>query len=239
MAVSIFIFRSDDGRTREERLLAAASVAGYEQDAVGETASERLDIWRIARTKRGKPYFPEQPDLHFSISHSGDFWVCAFSERPVGVDIQKHVKRAGESQTQAAARLARMAERFFHPEETAWVMEYPYKRFFQIWTAKESYVKYTGEGIGAGFEALCLAPDSESAEWEQTDVRERSSFRWKANGLRFCSREFSGDSLVRGSSVGAGDSPGYTLCVCFEKEEESVWMQRYDEISENCGEREE
>ena len=46
--------------------------------------------------------------------------------------------------------------RFFHPDERAYVEQNG--DFFRVWTAKESYVKYTGEGITdsfASFSTVC------------------------------------------------------------------------------------
>lgn len=216
MAADVFLFRIDDGRTREERLKAAALSRSAAKSMGGKGISggrggsladrqHGADPWRIARTERGKPYFPDQPELHFSISHSGDFWVCAFSACPVGVDIQKHVKKRGESEAEAASRFLKMAERFFHPEEAAWVSEAPYGRFFRIWTAKESYVKYTGTGIGGDFDRFCLAP-----------VTDPSGSCWEAEQVRFYSTE-----LLN----------GYTLSVCFEQQEKTVQFYRFDEIN--------
>ena len=44
----------------------------------------------VVRAERGKPYFPNTPSIHFSVSHSGDIFACAFSDEPVGVDIQEY-----------------------------------------------------------------------------------------------------------------------------------------------------
>lgn len=49
------------------------------------------DPGSIARGPWGKPCFPNLPMLHFSISHSGEWWLCAFSDRPVGIDLQRCV----------------------------------------------------------------------------------------------------------------------------------------------------
>lgn len=193
MTVRVFVFRADDGRTRAERLRAAACLTEDGVFPKEEGAAEEL--WRIDRKERGKPYFPNQPGLHFSISHSGALWVCAFSGHPVGVDIQKHTKKRKESDEEAGVRLARMAERFFHPDEAAWVREHPCQRFFQIWAAKESYVKYTGDGIGAGFGRFCLVPSDEEAQ------------TWKAEEVWFYGTELPG---------------GYSLCVCGGKTKMSV-----------------
>ena len=40
-------------------------------------------------TEHGKPYLSDYSDVHFNISHSGEYVVCSVSDKPVGVDIQK------------------------------------------------------------------------------------------------------------------------------------------------------
>ena len=54
----------------------------------------------LASGAHGKPYFPDAPQLQFSISHSGAYWLCAFSAAPVGLDVQQH----RDCQKQALAR---------------------------------------------------------------------------------------------------------------------------------------
>ncbi len=240
MTVTVFMFRADDGRTREERLFLAACLAGYGDppgegtvfgvpaDGIGAAVPES---WRIARTERGKPYFPDRRDLHFSISHSRDLWACAFSGRPVGLDVQAHVKKRGEGDGEAAARLGRMAERFFHPEEAAWVREDPFERFFRIWAAKESYVKYTGEGIGAGFGRFCVMPGRRQ---EMPGLQGPAA--WEAEGASFFGRRILNGEAGNGlQKVFGKEGQGlfYTLCVCFEGTEGPVQIMCSDKISDN------
>ena len=85
----------------------------------------------------GKPYLPALPDLHFSITHSGSYWMCAVSDAPVGLDLQIF---------QDCDR-PRLSRRFFHPAEDTYLRRRDYADFFALWTAKESYLKYTGQGI--------------------------------------------------------------------------------------------
>lgn len=85
----------------------------------------------------GKPYLPALPDLHFSITHSGAYWMCAVSDAPVGLDLQM---------LQDCDR-PRLSRRFFHPDEDAYLRRRDYADFFPLWAAKESYLKYTGQGI--------------------------------------------------------------------------------------------
>ncbi len=101
----------------------------------------------LERTEKGKPYFPVRSDIHFSISHSQDQWACVIADQPVGLDIQYHKK----------GRLDHIPSRFFHPQEATWLenlTETPAlwrRAFFDIWAAKESYVKWTGQGIDREF----------------------------------------------------------------------------------------
>lgn len=80
----------------------------------------------IARGTRGKPWFPDLPDLHFNLSHSHGAAVCALHHLPVGVDVEK-VRSAPK---RLAAGLGDEA-------------------FFRLWTAREAAVKRAGLGVEA------------------------------------------------------------------------------------------
>ena len=85
----------------------------------------------LASGTHGKPYFLHAPQLHFNLSHSGRHWLCAFSGAPVGLDVQQH--RACQKQA--------LARRFFSPTECAFLERTAYVPFFDLWCAKESYLK--------------------------------------------------------------------------------------------------
>lgn len=89
----------------------------------------------------GKPCFPARPDVHFSVSHSGGYWLAAFHGATIGLDIQAHVQR----------NYLAIAKRWFHADEYAAVAERGLGCFFDIWSAKESYCKMLGTGINADF----------------------------------------------------------------------------------------
>ena len=107
---------------------AAALYSGLSQAQLGplETAA------------RGKPFFPEHPHLHFSISHSGDWWLCGFSSCPLGLDLQIHRTHVSPD---------KLSRRFFHPLEDGFLERNHHVQFFDLWCAKESWVKYTGHGF--------------------------------------------------------------------------------------------
>lgn len=100
------------------------------------------DLTIEQKTKWGKPYIKELPEVHFSISHSGTWWSCAFAPQEVGLDLQLVQER----------NLEKLAKRFFHPRELEWLRGKEAPQFYRLWTYKESYVKYTGKGLLNGLD---------------------------------------------------------------------------------------
>jgi len=105
------------------------------------------DMWEIRTAPLGKPYAisaaSAAPEIHFSLSHSGTFWAVCIDMHPSGLDLQQH---------KGPCSLA-LAKKYFHPEELAYWEQTGQEPavFYAIWSAKESYVKYTGEGITGCF----------------------------------------------------------------------------------------
>lgn len=92
---------------------------------------------------KGKPYFENIP-LFFSLSHSGEYVLCAVSSREVGADIQKI----------QPSDVMKLARRFFSEPEFCALECCESDReqqglFFGLWSRKEAYGKLTGEGIAA------------------------------------------------------------------------------------------
>ncbi|MCC8141386.1 MAG: 4'-phosphopantetheinyl transferase superfamily protein [Lachnospiraceae bacterium] len=92
--------------------------------------------------EHGKPYVQELPDVYFSITHSGGYWACAVGDCEVGLDLQEVRDRETD----------KIAKRFFHPSEIAWLKDKDAEEFFRIWAMKESYIKYTGKGLTEGLD---------------------------------------------------------------------------------------
>ena len=92
----------------------------------------------------GKPYCKRFKSGHFNISHSGEWVVCAFDNKPVGIDIQKivHIPRK---------RMDMIVLRFFHKYEQIEYFNLKEKDkenfFFTQWALKESYIKLLGNGL--------------------------------------------------------------------------------------------
>jgi 4'-phosphopantetheinyl transferase len=92
-------------------------------------------------------------DLTFSLAHSDDLAVYAFSrKRDIGVDLE--YVRPLEDMRDIAAR-------FFSPDEAAALAALPQPQqldaFYHIWTCKEAYLKALGAGLSLPLDAFDVA----------------------------------------------------------------------------------
>jgi 4'-phosphopantetheinyl transferase len=95
----------------------------------------------ISVDEYGKPYLIGHPDFHFNISHAGRYVVCAFSDAPVGIDVEI-----------VASVDMKIAERFFARREQEYVFSQTSESarrvaFHRVWTMKEAYIKREGRGL--------------------------------------------------------------------------------------------
>ncbi len=116
-----------------------------EECGLGERAEE------IKTGEHGKPYL-EDAAFHFSLSHSGEYAVCAFSDAPIGVDLQQ-VRETIPRQT---SRILTDAERTYLdalPEGERNLV------FYRLWARKESLLKWDGRGLRLPMECFSLIQD--------------------------------------------------------------------------------
>ena len=123
-------------------------------DRLRPGASRRLSLAAglLLADTLAEPCLPRCPELHFSLSHSGSYAMCAAAEKPVGCDIQL-----------AAPRSLRVAERYFTQEEQARILtqeteEARQEMFYRIWTLKESFVKCLGLGLRLPLDSFSAYP---------------------------------------------------------------------------------
>lgn len=101
---------------------------------------------RAARPS-GQPYLTDFPDLHLSISHSGDRVLCAVADVPVGIDLElPRPVRPG------------LAARWFDADEQALIAR-DSSTFFDLWMVKEAVLKETGCGLAHGLREVSVALD--------------------------------------------------------------------------------
>lgn len=92
----------------------------------------------LKKHEHGKPYIYGADNWHFNISHTDGMIGIAVSDEPVGIDVES----IGDADL-------RIAKRFFTVSENYYIesAECKDKRFLEIWTKKEAYLKYIGKGL--------------------------------------------------------------------------------------------
>lgn len=121
----------------------------------------------------GKPKIAGLEDLHFNLSHCRLAAACALSCKPVGVDVQDW-----------AQRHLSVAKQVCSAQELSFLerAEDPNVAFAELWTRKESYGKYTGQGILYPMRELSLLEHA-----PQGTVME--SFAFDGYALSYCAEE--------------------------------------------------
>lgn len=101
-----------------------------------------LDVDRIIIGDNDKPYIESAHGLEFNVSHSGNMAVCAFSDAPVGIDIEPTKKFS-----------ANLVNSVYKEGEIKYI-KYRSKNqndedclYTKLWTIKESIMKYYGKGL--------------------------------------------------------------------------------------------
>lgn len=101
---------------------------------------------QIAYGLKGKPYI-ENEDWHFNLSHSGGYAALAFSDVPVGIDIQKiGPYRASLARRFFAAEEAEACERLISSDMPG-KEEAAAELLYTLWCRKEAYGKLKGTGL--------------------------------------------------------------------------------------------
>ena len=110
---------------------------------------------RFRYGEHGKPALEPQAGtggLGFNVSHSQGLALYALSRGVVlGVDLEAVQGRQSDG----------VADRFFHPDESAWLRKLPdgprTEAFYAIWCAKEAFIKATGLGLSQGLDSFSFA----------------------------------------------------------------------------------
>ncbi len=163
--------------------------------ALKERGAEGRDA-RILESSRGKPYLPDFPEIHFNLSHAGIWAMCAVGDGELGCDTER-VGRGRE----------RLAARFLHPEEQAYLASFGgeterewQRAFTRIWTRKESRLKAAGTGITVSMNHFSVLRDPPGLR-----------FADPPEALREAARRATEDR--RAGAPAEGEEYLYSLCV--------------------------
>lgn len=131
--------RAERYRRREDRL---RCVAGEVLLRYVLKKTRNLTEMTVECNEFGKPGIKGMGDFYYNLSHSGEWVVIAYGDSEVGIDIEQICMNAGKE---------KIARQYFTEHECDYIFEAgeerAVERFFEIWTAKESYVKYLGTGL--------------------------------------------------------------------------------------------
>lgn len=117
----------------------------------------------------GKPYL-KHTEFHFSLSHSGHYAICAFSNAPIGADLQ-----------QIKEKLPRRTTRILSDTEKAYLEQLTeaeqIRTFYRLWARKESLIKWDGRGLRLPIEQLSFVQqgilvDTITFEGKRLHIRE-------------------------------------------------------------------
>jgi len=148
-------------------------------------------------TQAGRPEYTDCK-VDFNISHAQNMVICTMSEGRTGCDIERSDRKVSVA----------IAEKFFHPEEKAFMEnagtpEEKQKRFMMLWVLKEAHIKLLGTTIGA--------------------VRETPSFSVSGNKILCRSNSSLFYSLYEGG--------GYVMAAAFERktDRDNLIIKKYNE----------
>lgn len=144
--------------------------------------------WRFEATAHGRPFVAgDAPRVSFNLANTHGLVVCAVAASDdVGVDVERIDRKAP----------LEIVDRYFAPSEVAALRALPEaerpRRFFDLWTLKESYIKARGLGLaipldGFAFHLRAGAPPRITIEPRLSD---------DANRWRFAQRRPGEDHLV-------------------------------------------
>jgi 4'-phosphopantetheinyl transferase len=140
-----FRFAGDQRRFLVTRALVRTVLSRY--------AAVRPEEWAFSDGPRGRPAISAPgtaATLEFNISHSADLVMLGItSGRTLGIDTESIEAREADIDG---------LNRYFAPEESAALLSLPpsarRRRFFELWTLKESYLKARGMGLAIALDAF-------------------------------------------------------------------------------------
>ena len=123
----------------------------------------------LAFGPHGKPFLRDYPGIHFNLSHCARAVLCVISDAPVGCDVEAVVSPLDMD----------LVNHCCSPEEQAAILasDRPEAAFCTLWTRKEAFLKWTGEGLTDHLPELLSSPEAAAARFE-TRVSPDASFAY-------------------------------------------------------------
>ena len=104
--------------------------------------------YEIKRSAHGKPFLPNEK-IKFSYCHTEGLCAAVISDFECGIDAESINRKAS---------FAEISSRFFTADEKEYLSSKKYsgEAFYEIWTMKEAYLKFTGKGLAGGLNSFSV-----------------------------------------------------------------------------------
>jgi 4'-phosphopantetheinyl transferase len=123
--------------------------------SVGQYLGTPFQEINLVFGEKGKPHISNLKNVHFNISHSGHYVVCAVANQEIGIDVER-IRKVN----------IRIAERFFSETEIRDLVKLGeterMQYFITLWTIKESYLKAIGRGLTQHLNSFTIIKNNES-----------------------------------------------------------------------------
>ncbi len=127
------------------------------------------------KTIKGKPFLKDS-NVHFNISHSGDWVVLAVADIDVGIDVEK-IRPINY----------RIATRFFSKQENSLLEKQEDNNklnlFFDFWTLKESFLKLLGTGLTKSLSSFTILRKDDVFTLKENSNKKREAVFFKQYDL--------------------------------------------------------
>jgi 4'-phosphopantetheinyl transferase len=172
-----FHFERDRRMFVATRALVRTVLSRYAAVAPGE--------WQFVAGQHGKPRVAHPnitPSIYFNLANTQGLVVCAISvaHESIGVDVEG-INRKIE--------ILDLAERYFSPSEVHALRALPaseqLRRFFALWTLKESYIKARGVGLTQPLDQFSILLDQEEIVVAFDERMPDDATRWRFALLDF------------------------------------------------------
>lgn len=115
----------------------------------------RIETPDFYLSESGKPCLLGD-NVHFSISHSGSYIACAVDTSSVGIDIEtpRDINKRILDHCCTRDEIGYICADVSALPDPIPAESPEAQRFLTLWTAKEAYLKYTGQGLSGGLDSV-------------------------------------------------------------------------------------
>ncbi|WP_261019192.1 4'-phosphopantetheinyl transferase superfamily protein [Streptococcus mitis] len=153
------------------------------QKVLEDIMKDDYDINKFHIGKYGKPYYNSNKEIYFNISNTRDIVVVVFYISEIGVDVEY-------IENEYCLDYKRDIIDFFNIREIEYLsssLEFNFD-FIKLWTAKESFVKYTGLGLYRELSSFFVDLKSNLVYIHETVEASIFSFTYQNIYISICTR---------------------------------------------------